>query len=727
MLKQAPGSSNWSDMAFPTPTEALLQAWAVARRHKIVIGCFTLAFLALAVVYLAITPKQYLATAEMIIDPRKSTEFQQDNGSGGVAPVDSAVVESQGEVLKSENVAQAVIKRFDLVNDPTFAKRSGLFSLLSPLTSLVFHGEQPSDYKRLRQTIDDFESRLTVKRLGVTYLFGISFLSPDPQQAADVANAVAAAYVADDLDAKYNARSRAAAWMQDRVKQLAQQASDAEHVLDDFRRTNNIVSTGGRSLDEQQVAEITSQLSLARAATSEAKAKLDRIDQITGGGGLNLSVADALNNEVIVKLRDSYLDMSKREADLSQRLGHEHQAAVRLRADMNRVKASIFDELKRIGEGYRSDYQIAEAREDGLNGALDRAVQASQTTNTAQVQARQLESAAQSFRALYDSFLQRYGESVQQQSFPLTETRVVTSASAPLKKSQPKTLVSLAAATVLGALLGFGVGWLRESTDRTVRSGSQAETAAEAPVLSSVPNVVDRGRRNLRDLSREVLNRPFSAFAESIREIRVLFTTMEDGPAQVIGFISAVPGEGKSTVSMNLGHLLAKSRTKTIIIDGDLRNPMLSRSLGAPRPRGLAELLRGKARFSDVIVRDSETGLDILPVAVTDERVDVGDLLASNEMKQVVQKLRQEYQIVLIDLPPLLVVSDAKAAAGLFDGFIMVTEWGKTQADEVARALQNSDRLRNRLFGVVLNKVETRLVAGHRDYDVSGYLELEKA
>lgn len=724
MLKQTPNSSNFSESAFPTPTEALLQVLAVARRHKTVIGCFTLAFLALAIAYLAVTPKQYFATAEMIIDPRKSSEFTQDSGSGVVSPVDSAVVESQGEVLKSENVATSVIRQFDLVNNPTFMARPGL---LSKLMSMVVHGEPPSEYKRLRQTIDGFENRLTIKRVGVTYLFEIGFTSPDPQQAADVANAVAAAYVADDLDAKYSSRTRAAAWMQDRVKQLGQQASDAEHALDDFRRTNNIISTGGRSLDEQQVAEITSQLSIARASTSETRAKLDRIDQITGTGELNLSVADALNNEVIVKLRDSYLDMSKREADLTQRLGPQHQAAVHLRADMAHVKSSMFDELKRIGEGYRSDFQIAKSREEGLTRDLDKAVHASQTTGTAQVQARQLESAAQSYRALYDNFLQRYGESVQQQSFPLTETRVVTSASAPLKKSQPKTLITLLGATVMGGLLGFGVGWLRESTDRTVRTGSQAETAAEAPVLSSVPNVLERGRRVSRDLAREVLNRPFSPFAEAIREIRVLFTTMEDGPAQVIGFISAVPGEGKSTVSMNLGHLLAKSRTKTLIIDGDLRNPMLSKAIGSAPTRGLAEVLRNQARLGEVMLKDADTGLDILPVAITDERVDVGDLLASNEMKQLVQKLRQVYQIILIDLPPLLVVSDAKASAGLFDGFIMVTEWGKTQADEVARALQNSDRLRNRLFGVVLNKVDTRAAGGHRDYDVSGYLELEKA
>ena len=322
-----------------------------------------------------------------------------------------------------------------------------------------------------------------------------------------------------------------------------------------------------------------------------------------------------------------------------------------------------------------------------------------------------------------DHLLSGIRELIYQRCLPLATRDLVVVAA----RSGDDANIIGAATLVLESSMSPGAVDRRKAPPPPGPPGRHPQRGAAAPVLSSVPNVLERGRRVSRDLAREVLNRPFSPFAEAIREIRVLFTTMEDGPAQVIGFISAVPGEGKSTVSMNLGHLLAKSRTKTLIIDGDLRNPMLSKAIGSAPTRGLAEVLRNQARLGEVMLKDADTGLDILPVAITEERMDVGDLLASNEMKQLVQKLRQVYQIILIDLPPLLVVSDAKASAGLFDGFIMVTEWGKTQADEVARALQNSDRLRNRLFGVVLNKVDTRAAGGHRDYDVSGYLELEKA
>lgn len=703
------------EQGFATPAEVMLQVWALAVRHKLLIGSFVAGCLVLAVGYLLITPKQYSATAEMIIDPRKSNEFQQQSSASMVAPVDSAVVESQGEILKSENVALAVIKDLDLVNNPTFSEPRGLTGILTSIVRTVFSGEPPTDYKRLRETVEQFQNRLTVKRVGVTYVFEISFLSPDPEQAAQIANAVAEAYVTDDLNAKYNARRRAAAWMQDRIKQLGEQATEAEHAVVDFKSKNNIVNTGGRFLDEQQVAELSSQLSIARAATSEAKAKLDRIEEVTRTGKLDLSVADAIRNEVIIKLRDSYLDLMKREADLSSRLGKDHQAPQRLRADMQNLRASMFDELKRIGESYRSDYQIALSREKGLNDDLSKAVQSSQTTSSAQVRARELESAAQSYRALYDSFLQRYTESIQQQSFPLTETRVVTSASQPLKKSQPKTLLTLLGAIVAGSFLGFGFGWLRDTSDRTLRSGAQAEAVTEALHIASVPAVPAPLGGESKDLFKEVVHRPLSIFAESIRELRVMVEIhRSEQNMRVIAFTSALQGEGKSTIAVNLGHLMARSKTRVLLIDGDLRNPTISRQALPGSTRGLVDVLLTEAGIDDAIFTDPGTGLDILPAHGGRDRSDSSELLTSSQMKTLLEQMKQHYDFVIVDLPPLLPVIDAKAAANLFDGFVFVAEWGTTPTESVTQALRSSARIRDRLIGVVLNKVDARLVGQQR-------------
>lgn len=714
-----PGESS----SFLTPGEFVLQLWRSAVAYRRMILGFVCVFVLLAIGYLVITPKQYLATSEMIIDPRKSEDVVPQHSSAPQvdAPVDASVVESEGTVLESENVIQKVIKKLDLVNSPTFADPHGLIptikSLTAPVLSRLFNISPTTDYERLRATVEDFQSRLTVKRVGVTYVFDISFLSPDPQEAANVANAVAAAYVDDLLGAKYSARLRASDWMQDRLKALSKQTSDAERTVAQFKRDHSIVSTGGRMIDEQQVGELQSQLTLARAAKANAKAKLDRIQEVLATGKLDLSVADALSNQVIITLRDSYVDLSKHVADLESRLGPDHEAPKRLRADMEQVRASIFEELKRIGEGYKSDYQIASSQEIGINADLSKAVAQSADTNEAEVQLAQLESDAQAYRALYDTFLERFGEVVQQQSFPLTETRLVTEASAPLKKSKPKTLLTLLGAIFAGGLCGFGVGWVRDKTDGSLRSGDQAESVAEAPLIANVPRLE---RRNREALAREAIYRPLSAFAESIRELRVFLEMQRlERSVQIVAVTSAIPDEGKSTIAVNLAGLMAKSKARILLIDGDLRSRSLTTMLGTGT-MGLAEVLQGTSSLEDAIMLDETAQFDFLPAATT--RTDSSELLSSPEMRTLLATLRPRYDVIIVDLPPILSVSDAKAVAPVIDGFLLVAEHGRTPVETLSEAVRGSGRIKDRILGIVLNKVAPGGAGSHRGRYASKYL-----
>ena len=285
-----------------------------------------------------------------------------------------------------------------------------------------------------------------------------------PDRAAQIANAVADAYVVDALEAKYQATRRAAAWLQDRMTELRQQASTSERAVVDFKAKNNIVDTGGRLMNEQQLAELNSALILARAGTAEAQARMDRVNQILQAEGRNAAfqdtatVTDSLHDDVITRLRQQYLDLSSREADWSSRYGANHLAAVNLRNQMREIRRSIDDELHRIAETYKSDYEIAKSREDAVQKGLDDIVSQSNVTNQAQITLHELDSSAQSYRALADNFLQQYMQSVQQQSFPITESRLITKASPPLKKSSPKTLLVLAISAAGGMVLAFGWG-----------------------------------------------------------------------------------------------------------------------------------------------------------------------------------------------------------------------------------------------------------------------------
>src|SRR6516164_7519884 len=420
-------------------------------RQYPVIGVAFLLIMALAAVYLFTTPPSFTAVAKLMIDSRKVQPFQQQM-IGDISP-ESWSVDSQVEVLQSENVALAVIKGLHLPEDPEFvAPNDGLFStikglVLNPLVLNPFGSSEgrPSEFALTRAAIGRLQSHLLISRAGLTYVMNIGFRSHNPRRAAQVANAVAEAYINDQLDAKYQATRRAGDWMRDRIKELRDQSTNADRAVVDFKVKNNIVAAGGRLMNEQQLSELNTSLIQARALTAETKAKLDRIDEILRSGVEvpDATVADSLHNEVINKLRSQYLDYSRQAAEFSAKYGARHRAVIDLGTRMQEIRKVISDELNRIAQTYRSDYEIAKAREESISKSLAEIVSVSQTTNQAQIVLRDLESRAQSSRQLHDSFLQRYMETVQQQSFPISEARVITRATPPLRPSNPRTLLVL--------------------------------------------------------------------------------------------------------------------------------------------------------------------------------------------------------------------------------------------------------------------------------------------
>jgi succinoglycan biosynthesis transport protein ExoP len=319
---------------------------------------------------------------------------------------------------------------------------------------------------------------------------------------------------------------------------LRTQASAAERSVVDFKATNDIVDTGGKLMNEQQLTEVNSQLILAHAATAEARARLERIQDIMKQDVPDASVADALKNEVIVRLRNQYLDLAAREANWSLRYGKNHLAAVNLRNQMMEIRHSVASELGQIAESYKSDYEIAQTREQSLRDSLAGVVSQSKLTSQAQLGLRDLESNAQTYRALHDNFLQRYMEAVQQQSFPITEARLISPATRPLRKSSPLGAIVLSLSTLGGLVMSFGIAMLREWTDNVFRSSNQIESLLHNPCIALLPAVkaaaagkagaastaVAPGSGQVLDYDKTPLlhcavEQPLSGFAEQIRSI----------------------------------------------------------------------------------------------------------------------------------------------------------------------------------------------------------------
>jgi polysaccharide biosynthesis transport protein len=695
------------------------------RQYPVLIFC-ALLVIALGYLYLRVTPAQYTAHATMIIDTRKGQFFQTQSILAD-APNDSAQVESQVQIVKSENVAVSVIKELHLTEFPEFVgSDTGTFDIVRGLLGGTPR-PQRSEFELMRQAVNVFDKDLDTSRVGLSYVLDIGFTSTDPDRAAQIANAVADAYIVDQLDAKFQANRRASNWLQDRVSGLRDQAAAAENAVVAFKQENNIVAAAGKLMSEQQVADLNTQLVLARSHTQEAKARLDRIQAVIRAEApstpFDATVSDALNNPIITKLRQQYLELVNREAEWSNRFGRDHLAVVNLRNQIHEIRDSIFDELRRYAETYKSDYEIAKQREESLEKDLASAVAKSQITNKAQVMLRELESSAESFRTLHDNFLQRYMESIQQQSFPITEARVISRATRPLEKSRPKTVLVAALVFIGGIGLGAGVGFIREVMDRVFRTTSQVETALNAPCVALVPLVDDAlstegsddeetfisaGAKSIardRSVCWMVAEQPLSRFAEAIRSVKLAADLNGTNKGhKVIGFTSALPNEGKSTVAAALAQLVAQVGGKVIIVDCDLRNPTLSRTLAPKAKLGIVDVLAGEQSLDDTIWRDGPGGMAFLPAVSRSRVFHTSEVLASEPTKRLFDDLRETYDYVVVDLPPLAPLIDVRATPHLVDGYFLVIEWGRTKIDVVQHALNTAPLVYEGLLGAILNK-----------------------
>jgi succinoglycan biosynthesis transport protein ExoP len=702
------------------------------------IALMTVLALAIGGGYVATSPRKFTAQADMIIDTKRITWTQSEMASEA-RTVDDSAVESEIETTKSEKVAKAVIRQLHLTDDPEFVGashglRSRLFAWFRPPTD-----EKPSSDELLRRALATLKDNLRVTRLGRSYVEQIAYTSLDPDKAARVANAFADAYIEDQLLAKYEATRRASAWLEQRIGELRQQASDAYKAVQDFKAENSIIiGIDGKLASDVELDQLGIALAKARADTSQARAKLDRIQRVIEQRSDKDSfvipdpvVTDALSSPVITKLRQQFLDNKNKEAEWSARYGSAHVAVKNLRSEMAALQNSIWDEVSRIAESYKSELQIAKSQEEAIDKRMIEIFQKSGATRQAQVRLRELETGANTYRGIYETFLSRLTQSIQQQSFPATEARVVTEASPPRRPSSPKITITLAFAAVCG--LGFGVmsAIAREQLmNQRIHTRDQLQRTlgtsclAVLPVVSSLPGKLWSKQRSAFEQISEAS--PFSATAEALRYIKVAIDLHPAG-AKIIGVTSALPGEGKTTVAAAFAAFVAAGGARTLLIDGDLRNPSLSRMLGYDENRGLINVVSDHLQFEGILISDSRFKFDVLPSSATVRPSNSSDILNAAATKALLQKARSDYDYIICDLPPVLPIVDVKAAAGLFDAFILVVEWGSTSVKEIRNAVGVSPLLSERLLGGVLNKVDEALLRRFEGYSDRRYSYYSKA
>lgn len=725
------------------------------RQAKAVIVCVAIAAL-LGVIYLQTTPPTYTSSARVLIDNRLG-EIIEDVSPVSVNMQTDAEVLSQVEVVRSARLAGAVVDKLHLDQNEAFlyppvslfdrmlGRIRGLKDWVLPRASPPETASQSGSQDQARAEVDPrrqaaiqaLQGGVHAERSGRSFVISITYKSHDPRLASSISNAYAEAYLADQLNASFDATEQATVWLQGRLDELRESSQAAALEVERYRAEHGLAAARGQLITDQQLAELTGQLIEAQADTARAQARYEQYRSIAEDGSPD-AIEEAMANSVVPSelpqnseigaLRTRYLNIVRRQRQIETDYGEDHPQAAALRHEASQVGGQIVGELRQLTQSFRNEYEVAQARETALRESLAQARGESSEANQSQVHLRELEQQASTLSSLYQTYLNRYERTQQQQTFPVARARIISEAATPRSPSSPRTIMVLGLSLVLGAMMGAGVGALNEFNERFFRSGSDVTDRFGLRFLGYLPLVgaapakkrwwaIGRFLRGPSDYEpataptprarmRLTLDAPASMFAETLRNVKIAGDVMLQGaPCKVIGVISALPNEGKSVVASNLAYLLAANGTKTLLIDGDLRNPTLTRRLGIEADAGLVEALVDARSWQTMLRRDPKTGLTILPGVVRGQFSHTSETLSSPGMRRLIQDAKGLFQTIIVDLPPLGPVVDAKAFAPLVDGFVVVVEWGRTPRALVRSTIMSEAGVASKVLGVVINKV----------------------
>jgi exopolysaccharide transport family protein len=705
---------------------------ALRRRAWWIAAATAVAFLAaVSVAYLL--PAEYEAVATVQIDPRKKTIVALDAVLPDIVG-DTPTIESQVEIIRSRVIALKVIDALGLRQDPEFygtpAPKANAVVTAPPVVSERLEaalearrvlGPDASAVGHDRPELDvvaaEFASRLKTLRVRNSLVVEIKFRSTDPVKAARIANTIAEVYIRDQIDMKIKATGLAAELLGPRLEGLRAKVAEAEHKVARFKADNGIVDSEGQLLSEKQLARLMEQAVTARGATAEARAKYEQLRLILRGGA-SRNIGDVLTNHTITLLKEQRAKSTKREAELLTRYGPKHPEIAKIRAEVAEIESQLSREMDQIFANAKREYDVAADRERALDASLDELKQKQSVTKEVSVTLRDLEREAETSRKVFETFLNRYKQTVETQELHLPDARIVEKADVPQTTVSPKRKQIMLIGLVAGGGLSAGLVLLLELLQTGMARPEDARTLLGVPLLASLPVLTSQpgGLADPMLAMRTVLARPHGSFARAIGSLREnLDLQRTDTGSRIILVTSSLPGEGATLTAANLALDMATTRGRTLLIDADLRRSRLTHSMGLDTAPGLVDAIGHGQDFETVILKDTVSGLAIIPAG------DVGrfslapqDALEAPGFAHRLARLKQHFDTIVIDAPPLLPVVDSRILAGYADQILFVATWRKTPRDLIRRSVGLLASNAARLKGVVLNQVDPRELASGR-------------
>lgn len=697
------------------------------RRKWQLLGVTALVCALTAVVLAQLTP-EYRATALVMLDTRKAKVTNTTDVLGGLT-VDISVIQTEIEVLKSATLLGRVVDKLKLGEDSEYG--AGTPSLLSQAIGTVrglyqdLVGKEalqrrqlPTDNGPRSRAIVALSRNIQIATRGRSYVIGISLDSVDPGKAKRIVDTITDFYLVDQLQAKLDANKRATDFFNERLDELKQSVAAAESAAATFREKSGLTIGKDATIASQSLSELNSQLIQARTQRAEKESRLVALQQAAKNPATLGGITEVLANPLISSLRAQEAEVARRIGDLNQRYGDSHPRLLQAKAEQGQIQGRIGAEVAKIIGSVQGDAEAAKSKEAELQAQVDSLEKRAGGLGQNEVQLRQFERDAQSTRAVYEDFLKRFKELREQQDIQQPDARVLSPATVPPGAVYPRTGLAMLLALAGGLILGAIVIGIMERLDGGFRTGDQIERLTGRAMVGMIPGL---SRNTLGKLSpaRFVIEKPTSAYAESLRSTytAIMLGSLDKAP-RVIMVTSSLPAEGKSTFISSLAGLIARSNPdkKVILIDCDLRRPSLLKALDVPETGGTVdEYLAGSKTIEQVIGRDAGSGLYYIPARPNTPNS--AEILDSNAMKTFVAALSEQFDLVFIDTPPLMAVSDARITAQLVDYVVFLVRWEQTGRELAVNALKLMRDLRKHV-GVVLAQVDVRRHSryGYGDY-----------
>lgn len=691
----------------------LLDYWLLIRKHyRQILGlAFAVTLLATLVVF-QMTPV-YRSTALLLIENSKSktlslSDLYDIQGSAGQESFNSQV-----QILKSRPIAEIVVKKLELHKNAIFnpPETPGWFSSEAEGTAAEIEA------RHFEKLVLKLSKYLTIEPVLKSQIVKISFDSTDKVLAAQVANALADAYIENDLESRSQMTQRANIWLTQRMEGLRKKLEQSEKELQQYREQENIIDSKGVVLSgsAKQLEEISTNLIAARQRMAEAESAYNQVNSHPDEPITAMeSLPSVLRNEAVQRMKAAEADAERKLNELKSRYTENHPKVIAAASDLVSAHEAVQQQIERVVDGISRDYDLAKANVSANSRALSRIKADIQNLTRKEFHLGVLMREAESNKQLYDLFVNRAKETDVASNLQSTAGRVVEPAEVSLYPLKPKKQLIIGIALLLGLLAGVGLVFVLDYLDNTLHTIEDVERRLGVEVLGAV-QIMPQTNSGDAIAARAFLQDPNSAFSESVRTVRtaVLLSSIDE-PHRVVMVTSTIPGEGKTTISINLAFALGQMK-KVLLIDGDIRRPNLAKAIGGMEGvRGLVDYLADEAPLQDCIQATENPNVFVLSAG---KRFNSPlELLSSQRFSETIAKVKEMFDVVVIDCPPLKPVSDALVISRYANALLYVVKADSTPYQMARAAIKRLVSIDAPLLGVVLNQLDSKKADRYGQY-----------